>query len=232
MLHVRQLCSLICNKPSSCLLLMLPVGPLPAFVIFNDKMTMVLSLMRNTMMLMVFICHLVMVTMMAISAVMVFICEQWWWRWFSAVMVFICHSNQRLPDPVLVTHSALLSHYSTYTAVHTLTHWHTAHSHYILLTAHSTQQTAHCYWFQWNASHCPHCTVLLPLTLHFALLLLQQCIDFTRQTTLCPAISTFSAMFCNILHLCCFAVKPSSRVFRWIISRCWTCWKHSAVATD
>ena len=134
MLHVRQLCSLICNKPSSCLLLMLPVGPLPAFVIFNDKMTMVLSLMRNTMMLMVFICHLVMATMMAISAVMVFICEQWWWRWFSAVMVFICHSNQRLPDPVLVTHSALLSHYSTHTAtLHTLLVSHYTLPHYTLL---------------------------------------------------------------------------------------------------
>ena len=53
----------------------------------------------------------------------------------SAVMVFICHSNQRLPDPVLVTHSALLSHYSTHTAtLHTLLVSHYTLPHYTLHT--------------------------------------------------------------------------------------------------
>ena len=133
MLHVRQLCSLICNKPSSCLLLMLPVGPLPAFVIFNDKMTMVLSLMRNTMMLMVFICHLVMVTMMAISAVMVTMI-------FSGDGVYMPQQSEtarpRACHSLCTAFTLLYTHrHTAHTAcqpLHTAT-LHTAHCNYTLL---------------------------------------------------------------------------------------------------
>ena len=53
----------------------------------------------------------------------------WWWWWWCRFQRWWClyASNQRLPDPVLVTHSALLSHFCMYNC-------HTAPSQYILYT--------------------------------------------------------------------------------------------------
>ena len=151
---------------------------------------------------MVFICHLVMVTMI-FSGDGVYMPQQ-----SETARPRACHS-------LCTAFTQLHIHYCIHTA--TLPHCHTGHGHYILL-----QFATHCRTLQntpqklfalqctqlvtlllisLGCPHCPHCTLSSyhSLTLH-----LQQCIDFTCQTTLCTEC-TFSAMYCNV---------HSSRVFR------------------
>ena len=80
---------------------------------------------------------------------------------------------------------------------------------------------AQCYWFHWDPPHCPHSTVHLSLTLHFALLLQQQSFNTSNCTVLIHTLW----LQCNVFNFYCFAVKHI-RVFRFFF------WKHSAVVTD
>ena len=169
----------------------------------------------------------------------------WWWWWCRFEGWWCLYAgNQRLPDPVLVTHSAMLPHctHCFHTATHCMMALHYSinkHTPQRLITLHCTTvctnwsshcaaftqcTIAQCCWFHWGAFHCPHC---LLVTRSSALNRFSSN-DFTRQTTLhCTYILKHTLWLQCIAihwHLYCLAVKQSCRVFRWIRRRsCWTC---------